>query len=891
MTRAGPRFAVGLVALAAFAAFAAARARGAEPAADPGRIYPVTIHDLPDPASPLYPPFRAWFDNHPRARPKRHSQLTIQTLERGSLMMAIAGGTAPDILRVYHHEAKAWIRNGFFEKLDRYIYKDTDGDGRYTRGVDEVIWKPLLSMPDTVLEFILEDGHFYILPRFQWIQYFVYRKDIFADCGIDPEKRIETFDELIRVCRKLTDPNAKIPGARRPVGRKGFGILQNGWLWQGWLFACGGESLHTVKTCPECGKETRFPQNEFRWKCSGCSGDLGKVAGRERASLDSPEAKRALELWQTMLWAPFCKCPHCGEPVELGGAKTDVTLPHEGRCPSCRKPFTLTSETEVIKGCARPCIDDGGTWDELWLNGEIAIFNFHLTDWIAESNVDPTVVGVMPYPEKGGASAFHYYGIYAGSRDRPGGTERVDLCAEMILDFVQQFYVPKDHPDYLKYEKEQARKLVADGFFNLSSYDELVAAGLEEYANEIPPTSREMQRLIRDPDYYTFMPMSEGYSRVQQEILTYVLLSRICTDRGYDIDVELAKADELANTQVFMKDEIVQEMMSRYRFIFAAILILLIGFGGYLVYRYLARKRDASAAVRLRKIAFGKRAASVMLLVPAVFLVLVWAYYPLLRGSVMAFQDVKVLGESRFVGMENFIRVVTNPLFWSVIKATVIYVVATLSLGFLAPVFLAILLSEARRGSTVYRAIYYAPHLLGGVVVLFIWKLFFLPTDEGLLNHLIGGLGLGPVRWLEDPGINKWMLAIPGIWAGAGSACLIYLAALKSIDDEMYEAAEIDGAGTFSKIVHITLPSLKPLLIINFVGAFIGAFHGMGNILVLTGGAFETNVIGLQIFLEAFGYLRFGSATALAWVLGSMLIGFTVYQLSFLRKVEFRRAQ
>jgi len=249
------------------------------------------------------------------------------------------------------------------------------------------------------------------------------------------------------------------------------------------------------------------------------------------------------------------------------------------------------------------------------------------------------------------------------------------------------------------------------------------------------------------------------------------------------------------------------------------------------------------------------------------------------------------MGGSRFVGIENFVRVVTNPLFPGVMKATVIYVAAVLSLGFFAPVFLAILLSEARRGSTVYRAIFYAPYLLGGVVVLFIWRIFYMPTDEGLLNHLIGCLGFEPVRWLQDTRINKWLLAIPSIWAGTGSACLVYLAALKSIDDEMYEAADLDGAGTLSKVWHITLPCLKPLLIINFVGAFIGAFHGMGNILVLTGGAFETNVIGLQIFLEAFGYLRFGSATALAWILGSLLIGFTVYQLSFLRKVEFRRAQ
>ncbi|MHC4202568.1 MAG: hypothetical protein ACYSU0_21460, partial [Planctomycetota bacterium] len=125
MTRATVRLAVRSVALAALVvAFARPAAAGPGPDEGSDRIHAVTIHDLPDPASPFYPPFQAWFDHHPRARPKRHSQLTIQTLERGSLMMAIAGGTAPDILRVYHHEAKAWIRNGFFEKLDRHIYKD-----------------------------------------------------------------------------------------------------------------------------------------------------------------------------------------------------------------------------------------------------------------------------------------------------------------------------------------------------------------------------------------------------------------------------------------------------------------------------------------------------------------------------------------------------------------------------------------------------------------------------------------------------------------------------------------------------------------------------------------------------------------------------------------------
>jgi len=859
---------------------------------DDAPIYTITIHDLQDPSSSHYPPFQAWFEHHPRVRPARTSQLAIRTLERGSLMMAIAGGTSPDLLRVYHHEARSWIRNGFFEPLDPYIYRDTDGDGKYTHGVDEVTWKPFLSIPDQVREYITDAGHIYILPRFQWIQYLVYRKDVFQDVGVDPEKRIETFEELMHVCRKVTDPKAMIPGARAPRGRKGFGIMPNGWIWQGYLYAYGGMSCSYLKTCPSCSTENEFPQGEFRWKCSECGANLRDVTGRERAALDSPAARKALELWRDMLWAPFTKCPFCKEPVELGEAGAEVSVPLQCNCPFCKRSFVVEARDDVIKGCARPIVDADRNWRELWFNGEIAMTNYYLTDWIADSNVDPSVVGIMPFPEKGGASAYHYYGIYAGSRRRRGGQDRVDVCANMILDFASQFYVPKDSPDYLKYERERVRKFVNDGFFNLCSYDELVAAGMEEYAKEIPPTSREMQRLIWDPNYYTILPISEGYSRVQQEILGHVLLSRICTDERYDVESMLRKANGLANTQVFMKDEIVRDTMAKYRAPLITALVIFVAVAGFLFYTVLLKGRDRFGRLQERKLSLGKRGAAVLLLLPAVFLVTLWAYYPLVRGSIMAFQDVKVMGGSRLVGIENFVRVVTNPLFPTVIKATLIFVVATLSLGFLTPVFLAILLSEARRGTTVYRAIYYAPHLLGGVVVLFIWRIFYMPTDEGMLNHLLMALGMDqPVRWLENPLINKWALAIPGIWAGAGSACLVYLAALKSIDDELYEAADIDGADAFGKVWHVTLPCLKPLLIINFVGAFIGAFHGMGNILVLTGGAFETNVIGLQIFLEAFGYLRFGSATALAWILGSLLIGFTVYQLNFLKKVEFRRAQ
>ncbi|WFB36320.1 extracellular solute-binding protein [Kiritimatiellota bacterium B12222] len=146
-----------------------------------------------------------------------------------------------------------------------------------------------------------------------------------------------------------------------------------------------------------------------------------------------------------------------------------------------------------------------------------------------------------------------------------------------------------------------------------------------------------------------------------------------------------------------------------------------------------------------------------------------------------------------------------------------------------------------------------------------------------------------PVRWLSSPETAMFACVLPLAWAGMGPGCLIYLAALKGIDEESYEAAEIDGAGFLDKVLFIVIPRLKPLLLINFIGVFISAFfHAEANVLAMTGGGADTNVAGLHIFRQAYIYLRFGPATAMAWLLGVMLIGFTLWQLRMLVKLEFK---
>ena len=155
------------------------------------------------------------------------------------------------------------------------------------------------------------------------------------------------------------------------------------------------------------------------------------------------------------------------------------------------------------------------------------------------------------------------------------------------------------------------------------------------------------------------------------------------------------------------------------------------------------------------------------------------------------------------------------------------------------------------------------------------------------------GLHSDPVKWLDNPKIALVSVILPSLWAGAGPGSLIYQAALRSIPEEMYEAADLDGAGVWTKFWRVTLPTLKPLLIINLVGAVIGTFQATDNILVMTAGGplYATQTLGLEIWYNAFLFLKFGYATAAAWVMGALLVGFTLYQLRVMKNLRYSAAR
>ena len=298
-----------------------------------------------------------------------------------------------------------------------------------------------------------------------------------------------------------------------------------------------------------------------------------------------------------------------------------------------------------------------------------------------------------------------------------------------------------------------------------------------------------------------------------------------------------------------------------------------------------------------------------LLLVPAVGTIVLWQYYPLARGTVMAFQNYNVRGFSEWVGMENFAFALFDPQFWKSFWISIKYAALYMTFAFFAPIFLAMLLQEVPKGKIFYRVIYYLPAVLTGAVVMFLWKSFYSKTGpvNQLMAHLydacnffLGKIGSEtqlewiPIDWLGSSTFALPFCLLPTIWGGMGPGCLIYLAALKTVPEEIYEAADIDGAAVRHKIFHIAIPSIKVLIMINFIFAFVGSIRGAGSfMLAMTGGgpAGATEVVGLTIFYTAFAKLNFGLATAQAWILGTVLIGFTVYQLKRLSQVEYRTAE
>jgi multiple sugar transport system permease protein len=269
--------------------------------------------------------------------------------------------------------------------------------------------------------------------------------------------------------------------------------------------------------------------------------------------------------------------------------------------------------------------------------------------------------------------------------------------------------------------------------------------------------------------------------------------------------------------------------------------------------------------------------AGYLFISPWLFGFLCFALIPMMISFGLAFTDYDILsGDYEYVGLENFDRMFNQDRHYShSLEATVKYVIAAVPLRLSIALAIAMMLNTKRMGMYFYRAGYYLPSIIGGsVAVAVMWSQMF--GYRGLVNAFLGLLGIDALRWLGRPDTAIWTLIILAMWQ-FGSPMLIFLAGLRQIPQEYYEAAEIDGANAWGKFRRITIPLLSPIIFFNLVLQTISLFRVFTSAYIITeGDPLETTLFyALYLFRRAFETFEMGYAAAMAWILLAIIAALT----------------
>jgi len=270
-------------------------------------------------------------------------------------------------------------------------------------------------------------------------------------------------------------------------------------------------------------------------------------------------------------------------------------------------------------------------------------------------------------------------------------------------------------------------------------------------------------------------------------------------------------------------------------------------------------------------------------LAPALLGFLVFLLWPTLRGVYLSFTRFNLLTPAEWVGLDNYDRMVHDPIFWDSLRVTVVYVVINIGVQTVSALAIAVLLQRLTQ-SAVLRGIVLTPYLMSNVVAGIVW-LWVLDTQLGIGNEIIAGLGPDRIPFLNDETWAIPTIALINVWRHVGYTALLLFAGLQAIPNDMYEAARVDGAGEWRMFRRITLPLLRPVLAVVLIMTVIGSFQVFDTVAVTTNGgpANATNVLQFYIYGSAFGRFQFGYASAMSVALLVVLSAITVLQYRITR--------
>lgn len=277
-----------------------------------------------------------------------------------------------------------------------------------------------------------------------------------------------------------------------------------------------------------------------------------------------------------------------------------------------------------------------------------------------------------------------------------------------------------------------------------------------------------------------------------------------------------------------------------------------------------------------------------LFLAPSFAILLVFLIFPLLWNIYISLHDVSLttlLREWEYVGPENFITLFNDPNFYTSLKVTLMFVGGSVALQFGVGMLMAVTLNQQVSGSGVYRALLIIPWTISAVIAAFSFK-FILDDNFGILNYILNQMGIESVGWLSDPNIVVWSLVIANMWYGTPFTLLFLTAGLLSINPSLYEAARIDGASKMRSFFHITLPLLKPFMIINLILITMWSVNLFDIQLIMTGGGplFSSTTASLYMYRQAFefGLLSKGAAAGIILILINLTVA--VIYVKFLRR-------
>ena len=278
-----------------------------------------------------------------------------------------------------------------------------------------------------------------------------------------------------------------------------------------------------------------------------------------------------------------------------------------------------------------------------------------------------------------------------------------------------------------------------------------------------------------------------------------------------------------------------------------------------------------------------------LFILPAALILIIFFFIPFFQTFLLSFLDYSHnIYKPEIIGMQNYVTLFHNPVFYKVIWNTFIYLIVAVPVLAIFPLFLAILINQQIKGVTLYKILIYLPVIVSIVVAAIAFK--WLYADQGILNYIVTKLGLEPIGWLTDPKFALYSVIIVTIWKGIGYYMIIYLASLMSVPKELYEACDIDGANFLTKHLTVTIPHIMPTIALVTTISAISAMKVFAEIYVMTkGGPLNSSkTIVYYIYERAFENLDLGFASAMAVVLLVIVMLFSLINILFFERNKYQ---